>query len=193
MITNLFADYRCLAYRLYAVFMHHGSVEFGHYYIYIYDFKKEIWRKYNDNDVREVQDPAEIFAVRQEENPPTPYFLVYVHDSMKDRLVDPVCREIFDPFPSGPSSPPPQQQQEQPRPRSNPEDTTMEDARMTTPTEKPADPPAYDQVLAEGVGSPGMGANPNLPEKPSITTTASTTATAITTETTAATPATDGQ
>lgn len=187
MISNLFADYKCLAYRLYAVFMHHGSVEFGHYYIYIYDFKKEIWRKYNDNDVREVQDPAEIFAVRQEENPPTPYFLVYVHDSMKDRLVDPVCREIFDPFPSGPSPPPSQQQQQPPRPRSNPEDTTMEDARATTPTEKPADPPAYDQVLAES-GAPGTGAKANLPSSSSGLEKAT-----ITTGTTAATTDTDGQ
>lgn len=42
----------------------------------------------------EVQDTAEIFQTNDERNPPTPYFLVYVNDEMKDRLADPVCREI---------------------------------------------------------------------------------------------------
>lgn len=164
MTSNLFAEYKHLAYRLYAVFMHHGSVEFGHYYIYIYDFEKDIWRKYNDNDVREVQDPAEIFGNQQGENPPTPYFLVYVNDNMKDRLVNPVCREVFDPFPS---EQPQQPQEGQQKPDAVPaEDMAMEDATTTTTPEKPvavsADPPAYDEVLTEG-GAPGTGANANLP------------------------------
>ena len=55
MISNQFADYRNLPYRLYAVFVHHGSVSFGHYWIYIYDFRKDIWRKYNDEYVTEVK------------------------------------------------------------------------------------------------------------------------------------------
>lgn len=96
MIASQFADYKHLAYRLYAVFMHQGSVEFGHYYIYIYDFKKNIWRKYNDSEVTEVTNPAEIFENQGRVNPPTPYFLVYVNNAMKDRLVEPVCREIFE-------------------------------------------------------------------------------------------------
>ncbi|KAF3406844.1 Ubiquitin carboxyl-terminal hydrolase 2 [Talaromyces pinophilus] len=94
MISSSFNDYTKLAYRLYAVFMHQGSVEFGHYYIYIYDFKKDVWRKYNDNDITEVKDTAEIFRNPNRANPPTPYFLVYVNAAMKDRLVEPVCREI---------------------------------------------------------------------------------------------------
>jgi ubiquitin carboxyl-terminal hydrolase 25/28 len=94
MISNSFNEYTKLAYRLYAVFIHQGSVEFGHYYIYIYDFKKDVWRKYNDNDITEVKDTAEIFRNPNRANPPTPYFLVYVNAAMKDRLVEPVCREI---------------------------------------------------------------------------------------------------
>lgn len=94
MIASQFTEYTKLAYRLYAVFMHQGSVEFGHYYIYIYDFEKEVWRKYNDNDITEVKDTSEIFGSPNRVNPPTPYFLVYVNDMMKDRLVEPVCREI---------------------------------------------------------------------------------------------------
>ena len=96
MISTQFADYKHLPYRLYAVFVHHGSVEFGHYYIYIYDFKKGIWRKYNDDVVTEVKNTAEIFESQGRQNPPTPYFLVYVNDAIKDRLVDPVCRDVVE-------------------------------------------------------------------------------------------------
>ncbi|GKZ38962.1 ubiquitin-specific protease ubp2 [Aspergillus brasiliensis] len=95
-ISDQFADYKHLAYRLYAVFVHHGSVSFGHYYIYIFDFERNIWRKYNDNYVTEVNNLDEIFKDEGQSNPPTPYFLVYVNDTMKDRLVNPVCREILE-------------------------------------------------------------------------------------------------
>ncbi|OJJ49211.1 hypothetical protein ASPZODRAFT_111904 [Penicilliopsis zonata CBS 506.65] len=107
MIATQFADSKHLAYRLYAVFVHHGSVTFGHYYIYIFDFRKEVWRKYNDNDVTEVHNAEEIFKNSDRQNPPTPYFLVYVHDALKDRLADPVCREILDAASSSLSPPPP--------------------------------------------------------------------------------------
>lgn len=93
MISTQFDGYRHLPYRLYAVFVHRGTVEFGHYYIYIYDFKKGIWRKYNDTEITEVQDPDEIFRNYGQVNPPTPYFLVYVNSAKNDLLVDPVCRQ----------------------------------------------------------------------------------------------------
>lgn len=94
MIESQFSDLHHLPYRLQAVFVHRGSVAFGHYYIYIYDFEKDIWRKYNDEYVTEVQNRDEIFQHYGEQNPPTPYFLVYVNDGLKSRLVNPVCREI---------------------------------------------------------------------------------------------------
>ncbi|KKZ64949.1 hypothetical protein EMCG_09145 [[Emmonsia] crescens] len=104
LIDSQFADLRHLPYRLYAVFVHHGSVEFGHYYIYIFDYVKNIWRKYNDSEVTEVHSKAEIFESQNLTNPPTPYFLVYVNEHMKDRLVKPVNREIKDVGP--PEAPP---------------------------------------------------------------------------------------
>lgn len=94
MITSQFADFHNLPYRLYAVFVHRGSVSFGHYYIYIFDFDKNIWRKYNDEYVTEVENVDEIFKNDSTNNPPTPYFLVYVNSDMKERLVNPVCREF---------------------------------------------------------------------------------------------------
>ncbi|KAJ5168059.1 uncharacterized protein N7482_003653 [Penicillium canariense] len=93
-ISNQFSSYKNLPYQLYAVFVHHGSVSFGHYWIYIYDFRNNVWRKYNDEYVTEVQNLDEIFKNNETNNPPTPYFLVYINDKMKDRLVDPVCRAI---------------------------------------------------------------------------------------------------
>jgi ubiquitin carboxyl-terminal hydrolase 25/28 len=94
MLSNQFSSFRKLPYRLYAVFVHHGSVSFGHYWIYIHDFRKDVWRKYNDEYVTEVQNLDEIFKNTETNNPPTPYFLVYINDTMKDRLVDPVSRDI---------------------------------------------------------------------------------------------------
>lgn len=114
---------RNIPYHLYAVFMHHGSVSFGHYYIYIYDFAKNIWRKYNDNYVTEVHNTAEIFGGQQDQrNPPTPYFVVYVHDRMRERVAQPVCRTVAEETdqqhqhpprqssakPTAPPTPPPQ-------------------------------------------------------------------------------------
>lgn len=139
MIATQFADYKHLAYRLYAVFVHHGSVEFGHYYIYIYDFKKGIWRKYNDEDVTEVHNTAEIFESQGRQNPPTPYFLVYVNDDMKDRLVDPVCRDVIERPPAAAGAP---------------TTTATEDVDM--------DPPSYYETWTDG-GAAGTqdGPNPN--------------------------------
>jgi ubiquitin carboxyl-terminal hydrolase 25/28 len=102
-IDSQFADLRNIPYHLYAVFMHHGSVEFGHYYIYIFDFEKSIWRKYNDSYVTEVHNTAEIFDNRSIRNPPTPYFVVYVHDRMRARVAQPVCRAVIE-EPSLPAS-----------------------------------------------------------------------------------------
>jgi ubiquitin carboxyl-terminal hydrolase 25/28 len=72
-----------------------GTVSFGHYWIYIYDFQREIWRKYNDGYVTEVTDEREVFE-QEANNPATPYFLIYVQDKYKDELVDAVCRDVTD-------------------------------------------------------------------------------------------------
>lgn len=93
-ISSQFVDKQALPYRLQSVFIHVGSATFGHYWIYIRDFEKNMWRKYNDESVSAVTDVSQIFNQDPSERPPTPYFLVYVKDDLKDRLVDPVCRDI---------------------------------------------------------------------------------------------------
>jgi ubiquitin carboxyl-terminal hydrolase 25 len=101
-ITNLkkklqdqFTDMREHRYRLQAVFIHRGTSTYGHYWIYIYDFERDIWREYNDERVSVVNDRKQIFE-QSGANGPTPYYLVYVKDQLKDELVDAVCREIIE-------------------------------------------------------------------------------------------------
>ncbi|KAL2829018.1 hypothetical protein BDW59DRAFT_142729 [Aspergillus cavernicola] len=145
MIASQFVDYTHLPYRLYAVFVHHGSVEFGHYYIYIFDFERNVWRKYNDTYVTEVRDLDEIFTSQDRHNPPTPYFLVYVNDAIKERLVSPVSREIIE------------------VPQDNALDpTAMEGVTSSGGAEGAEDvdmdPPACDEVYT-GNGASGEGAD----------------------------------
>jgi hypothetical protein len=52
-----------------------GSATFGHYWIYIYDYQKKVFRKYNDGYVTEVSNVSEVFTHDSNNNPPTPYFL----------------------------------------------------------------------------------------------------------------------
>lgn len=101
-ISSQFTDLRNLPYRLQSVFIHRGSVSFGHYWIYIYDFAKSIWRKYNDSYVTQVRDREEILE-QEAYNPATPYFLIYVKDEAKDELVDPVCRHLPEGFEEPPT------------------------------------------------------------------------------------------
>ncbi|KAJ5505581.1 Peptidase C19 ubiquitin carboxyl-terminal hydrolase 2 [Penicillium expansum] len=142
MISSQFADFNNLPYRLYAVFVHHGSVSFGHYYIYIFDFDKKIWRKYNDEYVTEVQNVDEIFKNDSTSNPPTPYFLVYVNDGMKDRLANPVCREVFENMPNLPDLD---------------QATAMEGVQPTSPApDVNMEPPSYEEASTIN-GTPGTG------------------------------------
>ncbi|RIB14531.1 hypothetical protein C2G38_1973127, partial [Gigaspora rosea] len=53
-LKELYYDMKECAYRLYAVFIHSGQATFGHYWIYIYDFEKNRWLKYNDSYVTKV-------------------------------------------------------------------------------------------------------------------------------------------
>ncbi|KAL6721170.1 ubiquitin-specific protease ubp2 [Lecanora helva] len=96
-IASQFHDLRRMPYSLQSVFVHRGYHNSGHYWIYIFDFVKGIWRKYNDGYVTEVIDKREIFAQEPGDRPATPYFLVYVKDEKKTALVDSVCREPIEP------------------------------------------------------------------------------------------------
>ncbi|KAL8700590.1 MAG: hypothetical protein Q9224_000891 [Gallowayella concinna] len=94
-ISSQFVDRRNLPYRLQSVFIHRGSATAGHYWIYIRDFKQDLWREYNDDTVSAVTDQSRIFAPDPGQGTvATPYFLVYVREDVKDEYIDPVCRDI---------------------------------------------------------------------------------------------------
>lgn len=96
-IQTQYTDLRQYPYSLHSIFVHRGTSSFGHYWIYIYDFVKEIWRKYNDSTVTEVSHD-EVF--RDLEKPPvgggspaTSVYLVYVKEDERNQLVEAVRRD----------------------------------------------------------------------------------------------------
>lgn len=127
-IASQFSDLQKIPYRLHSVFIHRGYHNSGHYWIYIYDFAKQVWRNYNDGYVNEVTDTKEIFEQEPGDRPATPYFLVYVMDKSKEDLVDSLCREVVEP--------PPEEQQ----------DTVMEDYKQAQ--ESQTDDNAYRPIKA---------------------------------------------
>lgn len=157
MVACQFTEYQKLPYRLYAVFVHHGSVSFGHYWIYIYDFRKEVWRKYNDEYVTEVRNLDEIFKDNHPSNPPTPYFLVYINEQMKDRLVDPVCRDIVQTMPDAPAA-------EAPVEASAEAPSLMEDVQATNVTQDAARdaPPSYQEGFGPSSETTGKNEVPQV-------------------------------
>ncbi|KAK4154310.1 hypothetical protein C8A00DRAFT_42900 [Chaetomidium leptoderma] len=102
-----------VAYRLHAVVCHAGATaSAGHYWVWIHDFERDVWRKYNDTTVS--VHPAE-FVFGELNTKGEPYYLAYVKTDEVQNLVSIPCRR--------PLTPPPVP----PRPRSA-QDTVMADA-----------------------------------------------------------------
>ncbi|KAK8088313.1 hypothetical protein PG997_003274 [Apiospora hydei] len=86
-LAQLFNGFENEKYLLHAVICHGGGVTAGHYWVWIRDFKKKVWLKYNDSTVTE--DPRDSQAVLDELNSGgDPYYLAYVRDDMRDEMVD---------------------------------------------------------------------------------------------------------
>ncbi|KAK6540305.1 ubiquitin-specific protease ubp2 [Orbilia ellipsospora] len=96
-IAQQFTDMRKYGYRIHSIFFHRGTVNWGHYWIYIYDYESGYYRKYNDGSVSKPVDEREMYKTGAEDkkdfNPPNPYFLVYVREDQTD-LMQAVCRNI---------------------------------------------------------------------------------------------------
>ena len=86
-----FQDLKEIKYRLVAVFIHRGQSASGHYWLYIHDFVKDVWRKYDDERVTEHTQLDDIFAAK-ERGQGTPMYAAYVAE---DRMhyIQPVCRD----------------------------------------------------------------------------------------------------
>lgn len=74
-------------YAIHAVICHRGGTSAGHYWVWIRDFKRNIWYRYNDETVTE--DNRGTKAVLDDLNQTgDPYYVAYVRDELKDHLVD---------------------------------------------------------------------------------------------------------
>lgn len=72
---------------IHAVICHRGNTAAGHYWVWIRDFARNVWYRYNDETVTE--DSRGTAAVLSDLNETgDPYYVAYVRDDMKDDLVD---------------------------------------------------------------------------------------------------------
>lgn len=98
-LGTLFSDLCKIPYRLHSVFIHRGTAAGGHYWVYIRDFERNVWRCYNDSAVTLVEDPERtIFAEDRPDrpglHPATPNLLVYVRDDCVQKLLNAVQRHL---------------------------------------------------------------------------------------------------
>jgi ubiquitin carboxyl-terminal hydrolase 25/28 len=85
-LDGLFQDMKKHKYYLHAVICHLGvTAKSGHYWVWIFDFDKNIWRKYNDTTVEERADTAALLEELSTKG--EPYYLMYVRDEDKMDLV----------------------------------------------------------------------------------------------------------
>jgi ubiquitin carboxyl-terminal hydrolase 25/28 len=96
-LNEQFTDMHKYEYKLQTVFIHRGEAGGGHYWIYIYDFENDTWRKYNDDRVDVVSNRKEIFEPQKVVDG-TPYYLAYVRSEDKQDLVQAVCRDVPEPM-----------------------------------------------------------------------------------------------
>ncbi|KAI0148594.1 cysteine proteinase [Xylariaceae sp. FL1272] len=73
-------------YRLHAVICHSGGMNAGHYWVWIRDFSKQVWYKFNDSIVTEDSRPSQQL-LDELSNSGDPYYLAYIEDDSKDELV----------------------------------------------------------------------------------------------------------
>lgn len=82
---RIFSDCRDVAYRLHAVVCHAGiTASAGHYWVWIHDFERDVWRKYNDTTVS--VHPAE-YVFQELHTKGEPYYLAYVRADDVHNLV----------------------------------------------------------------------------------------------------------
>ncbi|KAI1277884.1 hypothetical protein F5Y07DRAFT_76907 [Xylaria sp. FL0933] len=72
---------------LHAMICHSGGMNAGHYWVWIRDFKNQVWYKYNDNLVtKDSRDSQQV--IDELNNSGDPYYVAYVRDELKDSLVE---------------------------------------------------------------------------------------------------------
>ncbi|RKK25847.1 hypothetical protein BFJ66_g891 [Fusarium oxysporum f. sp. cepae] len=85
-LENYYSKLKSNPYRLHAVICHRGQLMSGHYWVWIYDFEQDVWRKYNDSNVEVKRSTDEVLNTLSTSG--EPYFLCYVRDEDKETYVD---------------------------------------------------------------------------------------------------------
>lgn len=84
-LAGIFSEMNEMAYRLHAVICHGGGYGSGHYWVWIYDFEKDLWRKYNDETVDVHLDNLKVLTDLNASG--YPYYVAYVRADEVGRLV----------------------------------------------------------------------------------------------------------
>ncbi|KIH88994.1 hypothetical protein SPBR_06923 [Sporothrix brasiliensis 5110] len=143
-LEGLFADLKAPQnkYLLHAVICHSGNTgKAGHYWVWIYDFERGLWRKYNDKAVKEFANTDVVMA--ELSNGGEPYYLAYVRASDVEKYVGVSLRKERSPSPAVPPAPP------RPQPRllptipeatPAPPGSNSEPHRLITPPQEEGEP-----------------------------------------------------
>lgn len=91
-VSNHFNSHQNVRYKLFAIFIHRGEALYGHYWVYIKDPVKNIYRKYNDDTVTEA--PISEVLNFATNNTATPYYMAYVKEPLEKEYVEPLKREF---------------------------------------------------------------------------------------------------
>ncbi|CAG9327992.1 unnamed protein product [Blepharisma stoltei] len=75
-------------YYLHSILIHEGSAEGGHYYSFIYDSERGIWRKYSDISVTEISEDEVMSISLGGDGSSSAYSLVYVDSKLKPEPKD---------------------------------------------------------------------------------------------------------
>lgn len=93
-LAEIFTDMHDIAYRLHAVICHGGGYGSGHYWVWIYDFEKNLWRKYNDETIEVHADNRKVLMDLNASG--YPYYVAYVRADDVSRLVSVPQRLSFE-------------------------------------------------------------------------------------------------
>lgn len=94
-VDDHFSGLKKERYLLHAVICHGGNVRAGHYWVWIRDFKRNVWLKYNDSIVTEESGDSQSVLDKLNEGG-DPYYLAYVLEDKKDELVEVPPRAVPD-------------------------------------------------------------------------------------------------
>ncbi|KAJ2992138.1 hypothetical protein NUW58_g2271 [Xylaria curta] len=85
--ANAFSSMKQHKYCLHAMICHGGGMHAGHYWVWVRDFKNQVWYKYNDSLVtKDSRDSQQV--IDELNNSGDPYYVAYVRDELKDDLVE---------------------------------------------------------------------------------------------------------